>query len=520
MVKLPEKESKNVEFKLKLSNDYHLKKGRREELASQMNYLLEAGNGYAVYIIGVDDKGNPGNINELEFQETLQVLSLIANENKAEIFKVEKFLDNGSLIGKIVIRRKSIEKSFSHITIGLGGHVHHGKSTLISTLITNKKDLDGKNWLYLNVLPHEIERRLTADLHYTFLAFKGNEPIFFKNPLDKNEKSKIIETADKIVSFIDNVGHEAWLYSTIRGLVGQNIDYGILVIDCIDGITHITKENLGIMLAMDLPIIVCLTKIDKANEEKIKRRIEEIEELFKRIGRIPFLIKSEKDCEVVIDKINVVVPIIKVSSVTLEGYDLLRKLLLLLPERERNLNEPFLMYIDKVYNITGTGCVVSGTVKKGSLKAGSELLIGPLKDGSFRKVRASSIEMHYGKIEKAKSGFVVGIALKGIESKEVKRGMILCDPSTNPKPIKSFEAEIFVLTHPTRISDGYEPVLHINTISEAAKIKLLDKDYLKSGESGKAIFSFKYNSYYIEEGEKFVFREGKTKGIGKIIKVV
>jgi len=519
-MQLPKKENKNIEFKSKLSKEIHLKESRFEHLVTQMKYLLEIGNGYCIYIIGVDDNGNPIGISGYEFEESIQVLKEIAEENDAEIYKIEKFYDENRLIGKVIIKRKDLEKKLSFINIGIGGHVHHGKSTLIATLITGRKDLDGKNWLFLNVLPHEIERRLTADLHYTFLAFKNNEPLIFKNPLDKKEKAEIIKNADKIVNFIDNVGHDGWIYSSIRGIIGQNLDYGIIVVAADDGITHITKEHLGIMLSINLPIIVCLTKIDLVNEEKLEKRINEVEQLLKNIGRIPFVLREDKDIKIAIENLPSLVPIILTSSKTKEGFDKLYKLLSKLSENKKDdESESFLMYIDKVYKIEGVGCVVSGSIKRGSVKVNDELFIGPFKDGSFKKVRVSSIETHYCRISEADSGYIVGIAIKGVNSEEVRRGMVLASKDLKLKPYRGFEAEIIVLTNPTKISNGYEPVVHINTLSEAAKIEILDKEYLKSGERGRVRFYFKYNPYYIEENEKFVFREGRTKGIGTILKV-
>ena len=204
---------------------------------------------------------------------------------------------------------------------------------------------------------------------------------------------------------------------------------------------------------------------------------------------------------------------------TLEGFNLLYKFLSLLEPKIENYEKPFLMYIDKVYNIKGVGCVVSGSIKYGKVKVGDELLIGPFKNGEFKRVKVKSIEIHYLSIEEASEGYIVGIALKGINNNEVRRGMVLCDSMLDPKPIRSFVAEVYVLTHPTRISNGYEPVIHLNTIAEAAKIKLLDKEYLKVGEKGLVEFTFKYNCYFFEVGEKFVFREGRTKGIGIVRRV-
>lgn len=520
MALVPSKENKNIEFKEKLIADIHLKEEKRQHLAAQMKYLLEVGNGRAIYVIGVDDSGKTKGLSDLELQETINVLKVIALENNAGIAKVERFQENGHLIGRVLIQKLMSNGIQNHIICGVAGHVHHGKSTLIATLMTGKPDVGGNHWLYLNVLPHEIERRLSADLHFALYGFKNCKPVHMKNPLDKKERSKVVEVSDKVVSFVDTVGHEKWTYSTIRGLVGQDIDYGILVIAADDGVTHITREHLGLMLAMNLPIVVCMTKIDKMGEKRIAEVELQIDNLLKNIGKIPFEIKDENDLMVAVDKLDAVVPVLKTSAASFEGYDLLNKLLLLLPEREKALDKPFLMFIDRVYDVTGVGTVVSGTIKQGKLQAGKELMLGPDITGNFKKVKATSIEMHYHRLSEADAGLVVGIAVRGIRYDEIERGMILCNEQLKPKAVKSFEAEILVLHHPTRIATGYEPIVHLSTVSETAKIKLVDKSYMKATDVGKAEFNFKYKSCYVDVGEKFVFREGKTKGIGTVTRIL
>ncbi|MCD6371158.1 MAG: GTP-binding protein [Candidatus Aenigmarchaeota archaeon] len=516
-IKIPRKENKNIEFKERLTVDYHLKEDIKQHLASQMNFLLEKGHGTAVYILGVKDSGEIAGLTDIELEETLNVLNVVAKECGAEIFKVEKFTENGKTIAKIVIT-KSQEKRILHLIIGVCGHVNHGKSTLIGCLLKGKPDK--KAYLYLDVLPHEIERGLSAEIHHAFLGFKESKPLFFRNPLDKKEKERIMKEADKIISFVDTVGHEPWLRTTIRGLIGQSIDYGLLVIAADDGPTHISKEHLGILLAAGIPVIVVITKIDKVSTKKVKEAIESLEVLLKKVGRVPYKIESKKDIGVVLDKLEVIVPILKVSSITYEGFDILLEFLRVLPERPKSTDKPFLMYIDKVYNVTGAGTVVSGTIKQGKLKSGQKLLIGPEKLGKFRSVKTKSIEMHYFRLKEAKAGFVVGISIKGIKSSDIERGMILCDESLKPRAVKEFEAEIYVLSHPTKIKTGYEPVFHCHTISQTVKVYLIDKKYLKAGEYGKVKMKFKYRPQYIKEGDKFIFREGKTKGIGVVKKII
>src|SRR6056297_3031675 len=141
-----------------------------------------------------------------------------------------------------------------------------------------------------------------------------------------------------------------------------------------------------------------------------------------------------------------------------------------------------------------------------------------MPDGSFREVEARSIEMHYHRVDRAKAGRIVGIALKGIEEREIDRGMVLLPRDADPTPVREFEAEVMVLNHPTRIGDGYEPVVHLETVSEAATFYPEDGRLLP-GDSGRATVRFKFSPYLVEEGQRFVFREGQSKGVGTVTDV-
>ena len=191
-------------------------------------------------------------------------------------------------------------------------------------------------------------------------------------------------------------------------------------------------------------------------------------------------------------------------------------MLLRLPKRTYK-GKGFLMYIDRIYKVTGVGTVVSGSVKRGEVEEGEEVYIGPFRDGSFRLVKVSSIEMHYYRVDRAEAGDIVGIAVKGVKYDELRRGMVLT--KEEPKAVREFDADVYIFTHPTRIKRGYEPVIHIETISETVIFKEMDREYMKAGDRGKVRIAFKYNPQFVYEGQKFIFREGRSKGMGEITKI-
>jgi elongation factor 1-alpha len=511
-----EGEKDNVEFKEFLT-DYHLSSDRLQTLACQMNHRVLMGRGKAIYVIGISDSGVLKGISEERFDETVEVIKGIASEIEANVSSVEKFYVNGGCVGIVEITKK---KPREHILIGTAGHVDHGKSTLVGCIITGKCDNgDGATSIYLDVLKHEIERGLSADLSFAVLSFKDGKSIKMKNPLNKNEKAGIVENSDKIVSFIDTVGHEPWLRTTIRGLLGQKIDYGLLVVAANDGVMRTTREHLGILLAMDLPVIIAITKTDMVEPSRVEEVIEEINSTLRAVGRIPYVLRSKNDVSKVaklISEKGIVVPVIETSSITLKGYEILEELFYRLPKRSISKGE-FLMYIDRLYRVSGVGTVLSGSIKSGDVSEGDEVYIGPFHDGSFRKVKIQSIEMHYYRIEKASDGDIVGLAIKGARVEELRRGMVVT--KKEPYAVYEFLADVYVFSHPTRIRTGYEPVLHLETISETVVFEEMDRKYMKAGERGKVRMRFKYNPYYIYPGQKFIFREGRSKGMGEVKEV-
>jgi elongation factor 1-alpha len=212
---------------------------------------------------------------------------------------------------------------------------------------------------------------------------------------------------------------------------------------------------------------------------------------------------------------GIVVPLIHTSSVTREGYDLLEQLIFSLPKRNLLSKEPFELYIDRIYQVDGVGVVVSGTIKQGEVNQNETLYLGPVKNGTFMKVKVQSIEMHHYRVNRASAGDIVGVAIKGVRPSEIVRGMVLA--RKEPKAAWEFDAEILILNHPTRIGIGYEPVIHLETICEAIEVVRLDKDYMMAGQQGRARIRFKFRPYVVEPGQKFIFREGKSKGVGRVL---
>ncbi len=513
-------EGGNVEFKKYLSRRIHLSRDRRQSLASQLKYRANNGSGRAIYLLGVSDSGEVVGLSRERLEESLEVLSEIAREVGYTITEQKVYSTDSRCAALVILERSRLEKE--HLLIATAGHVDHGKSTLVGALVSGElDDGSGRTRRYLDTQKHEIERGLSADLSYAVYGFTSSgDVIRLRNPLSREERAGVVARAAKLVSFVDTVGHEPWLRTTIRGIVGQKLDYGLLTIAADDGITHITKEHLGIMLAMDLPVIIAITKADRAKD--INRLQGDVSSLLSLVGRVPKFISSPRDIAELGNfwQTKVLVPVVVTSAKTGEGLEVLDRLFYHLPKRvsrpEREAE--FLMYIDKIYSVAGVGTVVSGSVKRGAVSRGQELFLGPDEKGEFHRVRGSSIEVHHLSVESAEVGEVVGIAIKGAKLVP-RRGMVLSSRG-DLRAARSFLADVVVLNHPTRIASGYEPVIHLETISEAVVLEPLEREFLAAGDRGKVRVSFKYAPHFIERGQRFVFREGRSKGIGVVTEVL
>jgi elongation factor 1-alpha len=516
-----EQEGGSVEFKERLTRDLHLSDGRRESLAAQLRHRVLSGDGEAMYVVGVTDEGGIAGISQEAFTETMDVLSLLAEEAGAHIDDVDTWgTADGGLVGvATVVEGGTLEVADDHLIVGTAGHVDHGKSTLVGSLVTGTAD-DGEGGLrsYLDVQPHEVDRGLSADLSYGVYGFDETGPVRVDNPDRKSDRATVVEEADRVVSFVDTVGHEPWLSTTIRGLVGQKLDYGLLTVAADDGPTTTTREHLGVLLATDLPTIVAITKTDLVDQDRVEKVEREVERVLRNADRSPLPVERH-GVTAAIDEIGEsVVPIVRTSAVTRQGLDVLDTLFEQLP-KTATADGDFELYVDRSYKVTGVGAVASGTVKSGTVAVGDTLQLGPFHDGSYREVEVRSIEMHYHRVDHAEAGRIVGIALKGVRAADLERGMVLLSKDADPEPVRAFEAEVVVLNHPTRIHTGYEPVVHLETISEAARFDPHGGQLLP-GDRGTTTVRFKFKPYHVQEGQRFVFREGRSKGVGTVTKLL
>jgi len=334
---------------------------------------------------------------------------------------------------------------------------------------------------------------------------------------------KICEQSSKVITFIDLAGHEKYLKTTVFGMTGHAPDFGMLMIGANSGIIGMTKEHLGLSLALSVPLFVVITKIDMCPVNILQETLKLLVKILKSQGcrKVPVMVRTAD--EVVLSATNFVserlCPIFQVSNVTGQNLDLLKMFLNLLTTSVTGLDDlPAEFQIDDSYSVPGVGTVVSGTCLQGVIKLNDVLMLGPDLLGHFQPIPVKSIHRKRMNVREVRSGQTASFALKKIKRSQIRKGMVMVSQEINPQACWEFEGEILVLHHPTTISQRYQAMVHCGSIRQTASILTMNKECLRTGDKATVKFRFIKHPEYIKIGQRMVFREGRTKAVGNVLK--
>jgi len=192
-----------------------------------------------------------------------------------------------------------------------------------------------------------------------------------------------------------------------------------------------------------------------------------------------------------------------------------------LPPRE--VDKPFLMCIEDVFNIEGRGTVVTGRVERGELKKMTEVEIVGL--GDTRKTTATDIEMFRKLLDSASAGDNVGVLLRGVKKTDVERGMVLAKPGSI-KPHKKFKAEVYVLSKDeggrhTPFFTNYRPQFYFRTSDVTGTVALPEGVEMVMPGDNVSVEIELIAAVAMEKTQRFAIREGgRTIGAGRVAEVV
>lgn len=186
---------------------------------------------------------------------------------------------------------------------------------------------------------------------------------------------------------------------------------------------------------------------------------------------------------------------------------------------------PFEFHINDTFSVPFAGTVVSGIVKSGLIHTGDAVLVGPDSLGAFTPTVIRSIERKRIPVPVCSAGQSASFALKRVRRKDVRKGMVVLpktapDSSTAaPRVYREFIAEVLILSHATTIRTKYQAMLHVGAVTQTCAIIDLDRQHIRTGDRALVAFRFVQRPEFLAVGDRLLFREGRTKGLG-VVKAV
>lgn len=305
----PECADGNIEYKLKLVNP---SPSRFEHLVTQMKWRLREGNGEAIYELGVEDKGLLVGLTEQEAASSLSTLYMMSEKlgasltvlREREIAGEEHHQEEDGTSGngvvrkalEVLVRKVPEDQESVELRVAVLGNVEVGKSTLLGVLTHGQLD-NGRGSARLNLFRHrhEVQSGRTSSISREIMGFSSDgQPLTYSTFRSPEE---ICEASSKLITFIDLAGHHKYLRTTIFGLMGHLPHVVLLLVSAVSGIAGTTREHLSLAKALDLPVVVIVTKIDLVSAKKLQETKDKVDDILKSllVKRLPIRITSKDD---------------------------------------------------------------------------------------------------------------------------------------------------------------------------------------------------------------------------------
>ena len=393
--------------------------------------------------------------------------------------------------------KQKFERTKPHVNIGTIGHVDHGKTTLTSaiTKVLAKKGLaQALDVDKIDNAPEEKERGITiAICHAEY------------------------QTDKRHYAHVDCPGHADYIKNMITG--AAQMDGAILVVSASDGPMPQTREHILLARQVNVPyIVVFLNKCDMVDDPELIDLVEmEVRELLSSYDfpgdDLPVIRGSA--LKVVEDD-----PDPKWEKAIMDLCDAVDEYI---PLPERPVDKPFLMPVEDIFTITGRGTVATGRVERGIIKTGEEVeLVGLVEKP--RKLVVTGVEMFRKILDEGRAGDNIGLLLRGIDRKDVKRGQVLAKPGS-VKAHTKFKAQVYVLSKEeggrhTPFFNGYRPQFYFRTTDITGSIKLPEGvEMIMPGDNVEIEVEL-ITPMALELNLRFAIREGgRTVGAGVVSEI-
>ena len=392
--------------------------------------------------------------------------------------------------------KETFQRGKPHLNIGTIGHVDHGKTTLTAAITTvlatdglaAKQDFDA-----IDNAPEEKERGITI-----------------------NTSHVEYETENRHYAHVDCPGHADYVKNMVTG--AAQMDGAILVVAATDGPMPQTREHILLARQVGVPrLVVFMNKVDMVDDEELLELVDmEVRDL---------LSFYEFDGD------NT--PVVQGSALgALNGEDswvatvkeLMAQVDSWIEMPVRDVEKDFLMPVEDVFSITGRGTVATGRIETGVANTGD--LVDILGMGAENlQSTITGVEMFRKILDRGEAGDNVGLLLRGIDKSEIKRGMVICKPSS-VTPHDKFKAEVYVLKKEeggrhTPFHNKYRPQFYIRTTDVTGEIVLPDGTEMVMPGDNLTITVNLINTVALNKGLRFAIREGgRTVGAGQVTEIL
>jgi len=397
--------------------------------------------------------------------------------------------------------KAKFERTKPHVNVGTIGHVDHGKTTLTAALT-----------------------KVSAEKGYGTKYIAYDEVAKASESQGRRDATKILtiatshveyETPKRHYAHVDCPGHADYVKNMITG--AAQMDGAILVVSAVDGPMPQTREHILLARQVNVPqIVVFLNKCDLVEDAELLDLVElEVRELLSKYDypgdEAPVIRGSASGA--ISGNANWVEKIEELYN-ALDTY---------IPQPVREIDKPFLLPVEDVFSITGRGTVATGRIERGVVKVGEEVaLVG---FGSDKKSVVTGVEMFRKLLDQGQAGDNVGLLLRGVDKKDIERGMVLAKPGSI-KPHTKFEAEVYVLNKDeggrhTPFFKGYRPQFYFRTTDVTGSIELPPgTEMVMPGDNIQMTIEL-IAPIAMEEQVRFAIREGgRTVGAGVVTKIL
>ncbi len=392
--------------------------------------------------------------------------------------------------------KEKFDRSKPHVNIGTIGHVDHGKTTLtaaITTVLAEKGLAEVRDFSSIDNAPEEKERGITI-----------------------NTSHVEYQTANRHYAHVDCPGHADYVKNMVTG--AAQMDGAILVVAATDGPMPQTREHILLARQVGVPkIVVFMNKVDMVEDAELLDLVEmEIRELLSfyqfdgdntpiiRGSALGGLNKDPKWVEKIMELMDAVDSFIP------------------LPPRDKE--KPFLMPVEDVFTITGRGTVATGRIETGVINTGDNVEIIGMQVEKLTST-VTGVEMFRKILDYGEAGDNVGILLRGIDKKDIRRGMVIAKPGSIT-PHTEFKAEVYILKKEeggrhTPFHNKYRPQFYLRTTDVTGEIELeAGREMVMPGDNVTITVKL-IVPVAMDKGLRFAIREGgRTVGAGQVTEII